>query len=317
VNQHIPVLTVPEFSASFDVVLRRWWLVLAFAITSLTAAGIYLSLAPLQFTSTVLLLIDPRVPSSVSGPPGTNDSIMASARVESQVEIIRSEQIAEAVVNKLGLEDILLQPGPLRRLEQRVVEALEHAGLWPPAPIKERRTAASAALAKRLAVRRLGATYTIEISATMSTAELAATVVNTVSDTYMDLQRQLGEDNARRIAQLLEASTTQLRVQARNAEKAVEELKLSAIVNVADPAASKGKLRDLESAATAYRNLYDRVLERSIETSQQQLASLPSAQVVSPGRIPYRKSGPNTLLIVAACLALGLSIGTAVALYRG
>ena len=316
-NHHSHVLTAPAFSANLDVLRRRWRLILAFAIMGFIGAGMYLSFAPPQYTSTALLVVDPRVSASFSSQAGVNDASMASARVESQVEIIRSEQITQTVVEKLELEEALLRPGFLGRLGQQVAPALEYTGLWHPEPVFVRSVAASAALAKHLSVRRLGSTYTIEIAATMPSAEQSAIVVNTVAEAYMELQRHLGEDNARRTAQLLQASTNQLRGQARSAEKAVEELKLSGTLNVANPAASKGMLRDLESSAIAYRNLYDRVLERAIETSQQQLVSLPGAQVVSPGRIPYRKSGPNTLLTFAAALVLSLSVGTAFALYRG
>ncbi|MER2268623.1 Wzz/FepE/Etk N-terminal domain-containing protein [Methylobacterium oxalidis] len=329
-NHHSPVIAAPEVGASLDIVRRRWRLVLSFGLLAALAAGIYLALAPPQFTSTALLMVEPRGSGSFSTQMGVNDSSMASARVESQVEIIRSEQIAQTVVEQLNLQDRLLEPGPARRLWRQGLEYLEGVAPWeeakqwlerassaPQRSDEERLTAATAALARHITVRRLSTTYTIEISATMPSAQEAALVTNTVAEAYMELQRQLGEDNARRSTNLLEASTTQLRVQARAAEKAVEDLKLSGIVNVADPAASKGKLRDLESAAIAYRNLFDRVLERSIETSQQQLASLPSAQVVSPGRVPHRKSGPNAILILAAALTLGLSLGTAAALYRG
>jgi uncharacterized protein involved in exopolysaccharide biosynthesis len=58
----------------------------------------FLVFVPPQYTASVLLIIDPRAASTISNQPGINDASMASARVESQVQVIESGLVLPGVV---------------------------------------------------------------------------------------------------------------------------------------------------------------------------------------------------------------------------
>ena len=76
------------------------------------------------------------------------------------------------------------------------------------------------------------------------------------------------------------------------------------------------KLRDLESSAQSFRNLYDNFLQRFMEATQQQTFPITEARIITPASEPLRKSSPKTLLILAMAMAGGLGMGAAAAFVR-
>ncbi|WP_342359359.1 AAA family ATPase [Terrarubrum flagellatum] len=76
------------------------------------------------------------------------------------------------------------------------------------------------------------------------------------------------------------------------------------------------KLRDLDSTAQSFRNLYDNFLQRFMEATQQQTFPITEARVISAASEPLRKSFPKTLLVVAIALVAGLGLGSGVAFLR-
>jgi succinoglycan biosynthesis transport protein ExoP len=76
------------------------------------------------------------------------------------------------------------------------------------------------------------------------------------------------------------------------------------------------KLRDLESTAQSFRNLYDSFLQRFMEATQQQTFPISEARVISPAIEPLRKSSPKTTLVLAIALVGGLAMGVAGAFIR-
>jgi succinoglycan biosynthesis transport protein ExoP len=75
-------------------------------------------------------------------------------------------------------------------------------------------------------------------------------------------------------------------------------------------------LRDLESTAQTYQSLYDNFLQRYTEALQQQSFPITEARVITSAVRPYVKSYPQTLLVVAIGLVLGLLGGLAAAFLR-
>jgi succinoglycan biosynthesis transport protein ExoP len=76
------------------------------------------------------------------------------------------------------------------------------------------------------------------------------------------------------------------------------------------------RLRDLESTAQTYRNLYDNFLERSTEAAQQQTFLTGEARIITEATTPLTKSSPKTLLILAGSALLGAFLGLCAAFGR-
>ncbi|WP_128924013.1 AAA family ATPase [Bradyrhizobium guangxiense] len=76
------------------------------------------------------------------------------------------------------------------------------------------------------------------------------------------------------------------------------------------------KLRDLESAADTYRNLYNNFLEKLQSATQNQSFPLSEARLISTATNPDRKSSPRTVLALVGGLVGGLCLGFGVAFGR-
>ncbi|WP_298241348.1 Wzz/FepE/Etk N-terminal domain-containing protein [uncultured Bradyrhizobium sp.] len=76
------------------------------------------------------------------------------------------------------------------------------------------------------------------------------------------------------------------------------------------------KLRDLESAADTYRNLYNNFLEKLQSATQNQSFPLSESRLISTATKPDRKSSPRTMLALVGGLVGGLCLGFGVAFGR-
>lgn len=76
------------------------------------------------------------------------------------------------------------------------------------------------------------------------------------------------------------------------------------------------KLRDLESSAATYRNLYTNFLQKFQETTQQQTFPVPDARVIAPALIPDKPSWPKKILVLPGSAVLGFILGFALVLTR-
>lgn len=126
-----------------------------------------------------------------------------------------------------------------------------------------------------------------------------------------ELKRSISDETSR-IAQGLKSEY----VQAQDRERSLQA-NLDALVDRSTVSAqAQIKLRDLESTATSYRNLYDNFLQRFMEATQQQTFPASEARIISPASEPLRKSAPKTTIVLAIALVLGLGLGGASAFTR-
>ena len=105
-----------------------------------------------------------------------------SAAVESQAEILKSEKIALAVIEKLHLTEDpdFVKPGRLADLFAKLVGSV-------PRPQSQSETTRRVAetFARRLDVKRVGLSYIIEVGFSASDPKRAAQIANAVADAYM------------------------------------------------------------------------------------------------------------------------------------
>lgn len=300
----------PQMSAALHSLRRHWSMVATTALSALVLAIAYLAVAPPEYTATGLLLIDTKSNATLrSSAPTLTDANVESANIESQVELLKSERILRRVVESENLVDSsALAPG----LVARTIASLKSlVPVGRPTPPGENAKVVSAArtLQKLTSAKRLGLTYVVEISATMPDPREAARVANAYAKAFIEDQTRIRGETARRASALLQGRTDELQDQALKAERAVEELKYTSSIEGETSASARVTLKNLESAAQAYRLLHDKFLERYAETWQQQFLSLPDAQVASPAAAPDSKSAPKTLIILAASLFIGVALG--------
>lgn len=98
-QKQTPYNDAVSLTLALAFVKRQKRLITACLLMALALAGLYLIVAPNRYTATALLLTDTKRSDSAAAQYGLVDA----AVVDSQVETIKSEKIAIAVINKLDL----------------------------------------------------------------------------------------------------------------------------------------------------------------------------------------------------------------------
>ncbi|MAU94380.1 MAG: chromosome partitioning protein ParA [Fulvimarina sp.] len=251
-----PVDDGPNLEAILAAVRRRAWLVVLCAIAGGLFGLAYLVAAVPFYTSSTQLLIDTRDTQSAQEAAVMPDVVFDDATVDSQVVILRSERIAEAVIDRLALmEDPLFDNagGNVLTLAANAVGALvDYAGgavgaggepvavpgaigADPVAPIRGDRAgdgggeagrrAAVAKLRANLAVARVGHTHVLDIVFTSVDPGLSARIANAYAEAYIDDKLNAKYDATRRAGVWLQERIADTEERARAAELAVQKFR--------------------------------------------------------------------------------------------
>ena len=228
VPMHMEEPSTAETIASVFGVIRRQFLIVAIlSLIGTALAGVFLFRAHPQFTSTTTLLINTRKIAIVQQPPVSDElPVEAVGAMESQVELLRSDEIALRVLQKLKLLDDPrfadeIHSGPITQLFHLLIPDAADDFLSD----ADRQNMALRLLKSNLSVERVGVTYAIEIKFQWADPRLAALVANAVAEAYIELQRTSETDAARRATDWLEQRVPELRAKSEAAQEAVVDYK--------------------------------------------------------------------------------------------
>ncbi|CAN7285516.1 GumC family protein [Caulobacter sp. LjRoot300] len=207
---------------------RRLWLFVAVAgVIAAVLMFVMLRQTPM-YTATANVMINTRTEKVVDSQAVLSGLTADTGTVDTEVEVIKSPQLAEAVVDALKLDKdpefngALQSPGLIgsilggKKAERAVPGAAE-----------AERQAVIAAVGKQLTVRRVGLTYSITISFESTSAMKSATIANAFADAY--LQSQLTEkfDATRQANSFLNTRLDTLRTQLQEADAAVSNYRVA------------------------------------------------------------------------------------------
>lgn len=186
-NADLPGVIDP--AALIAAVRRRFWPMLAAAIAVLVLTAFVYHLIKPTYSATAHVALDRRPEELVSlGKPDEPDLTADSASVDTEVQVLKSPEIAAAVVDQLHLDKV------------------QGFGVVPDAPATTpdlQRARATSALSSGLQVRRDGTSYAIAIGYSSHDAQLATAIVNAAVDQYVGRQRSgKSRQRAQEIAQL-------------------------------------------------------------------------------------------------------------------
>jgi len=206
-----------------DLVQRWRGLFIASILAFLLLAVAFIMLPPPQYTARATMLIDSNTSRGLDLQTALNLAGDAPF-VDTQVEVLKSENIALAVINRLK---ILENERYLAPLGAGAVLGQMISALRTPEPIsaEEKLRGTVEAFARRLDVRRIGRTYAFEIQFTSIDAELAAQVANAVVEVYVLDQLDAKFTASQRASLWLLERLRELGKQANDAERAVVEFK--------------------------------------------------------------------------------------------
>src|SRR2546423_6239277 len=207
--------------------VRRQYVVIAVALAITTMLGIvYLITTPPSFSAFAKMIIDTRKvqlfqqQQSVMGDLGID-----SVAVESQVEILKSQNIALSVVRENHLTENPDFVGSHGGLWQTITGAFFPAP--PPEVLSEAELTdrAVAAVKGGLSVKRAGLTYVIEIGFQSKSPETAVQMANAVVEAYVRDQLDAKFQATHRASAWLQDRIVELKEQSSTAERAVEDFK--------------------------------------------------------------------------------------------
>ena len=212
--------------------LRRQYLVIvSCVILSLLLAALYIVATPPSFAASAVMMIETRKTPLFAA--GLNDAPADAAWIESQIGMLKSENVASHVVKQLHLaEDPEFtgpEPGLMDRLLVTVARLMNWNGnAWLPAQPKseqDRVRQATGAVLGGLDVRRIGPSYLVRIEFRWRNPVQAARVANAITDAYALDQLGAKYDANRRASDWLRDRLETLRQQTARAERDVVEFK--------------------------------------------------------------------------------------------
>ncbi|WP_135211402.1 GumC family protein [Vitreimonas flagellata] len=186
--------------------VRRWMLIGAVAGVIASIAFVAQMMQPPKYAASSILLINPgqdRVLSQDQMVTG-NDMLPASAIVESHIEVLTSPMMMGRLVDSLGLAtppagtDTTTDPLEIAQRRQSVINSVSGA----------------------IRVQRLGASYTVSITAETENPQLSADVANSLAELYLAYQLESRFQTAERANSWLSQRLAELRddVQRKEAE---------------------------------------------------------------------------------------------------
>ena len=208
--------------------LRRQFPIIAFVAAIAIALGIfYLITTPASYTAQARMIIDTRRLQTSQLQSLSYYNPVNSGMVDSQVEILRSENISLAVIKQLHLtanSEFVGSSGGLIGAVFGFVGRMFPSDTAPSSEFQLTRQAV-AAFASRLTARRVGLSYIIQVSFQSQSPERAAEITNAVVDAYITDQLDAKFEATKRAGVWLQDRLRTLREQASAAERAVVQYK--------------------------------------------------------------------------------------------
>ncbi len=222
-----PAVSAAEAVESFASFVRRRFPVIVVVTLLSTALGIiYLITARPSFTAEAKLMIDAPKLQLFQQQSILADNPIDTARVQSQIEVLKSENIAFAVIKSLDLTEDSEFVGSGGGLPGAVFSFIDSLFGFEPATSEfERKRRAIKAFQSRLSINRVLLSYVINIDFWSYDPERAAQIANAVADAYIADQLQAKYQATRRGSVWLQDRIKELRDQVSNAERAVVEFK--------------------------------------------------------------------------------------------
>jgi exopolysaccharide transport family protein len=261
-----------------DFLGREWRLIALITGLVIVLGGAYIAISPYRYTAQADMIIDTKRVVWTQSEMASENRAVDDASVESEIETTKSEKVATAVIDRLHLKDdpefVEASGGFWNR-----IFALFRLNTTDKDPSKDELTRNVLSIVKaNLRVTRMGRSYVEQIAYTSLDREKAARIANAFADAYIEDQLQAKFEATRRASVWLEQRIGELRQQASDAYKAVQDFKSSnnIIIGVDGKLASEVELDQLgialakaradTSQARAKLDRITRVLEQRSDT---------------------------------------------------
>lgn len=206
---------LPDPKTLLIIFWRRLWIFLLVFAAVAGAAVAYANLAPRQYSSTAKVLVEPTRGDPV-GQSGVEapDRAPSSDFIDTQILVLDSPQLSARVVRSLDLLDDPAFGG-------------EPVGELTPAQERARLTAAAQRLRSMITIRRAGQTALIEVTATTRSPTTSARIANQYVRQYLQSIEEAKATSAGRLSRAIDSRLNQLRVEAEQADRALQSYRIA------------------------------------------------------------------------------------------
>ena len=212
-----------DLAALRKIIREQWPVIGAVAAAVVFLALLYVLTARPYYTATTGILIDTHKNQLLQNQQIVGDQLIDSGMIDSQVEVIKSESVALAVIRDLKLTE---EPEFVRPDSSMlgVIVSLLSGGDDAQSQNQLERKAVLAYL-NNLKVKRIGTTYVLEASYAAQSPEMASRVANSIADAYMVGELEAKYQATKRASRWLQDRIAELRQQAQAADQAVQSFK--------------------------------------------------------------------------------------------
>src|SRR3984893_6722920 len=230
-----------------DFIGREWRLIALVTGLSIVLGATYVALSPSKYTAQADMIIDTKRVTWTQTEMASENRNVEDASVESEIETTKSEKVAEAVIRRLHLTEDPEFVGSGPGLRRRIFSLFKLTGPEQEPSNDELSRSVLATFKTNLRVTRVGRSYIEQIGSTSLDKDKAAMIANAVADAYIEDQLQAKFEATRRASAWLEQRIGELRQQASDAYKAVQDFKSenSIIIGVDGKLASEVELDQL------------------------------------------------------------------------
>ncbi len=184
----------------------------AWVATCVTLAVIYIIVTPPEYSASTLVILEPRRPFSSSplseSLPASN---LDSSQVESQIQIVKSEQVLKFVFKELNLQsdpEYIAAPSGLARLQTSIF-----GGGQLNMSNDRKESIAFPAFADKVSVRRIGLSLVLEIGFRSRSAARAASIANSITAAFIRDQIESKSLSMRRTGEWLQGKIDDIKEQ--------------------------------------------------------------------------------------------------------
>lgn len=256
---------------------RQWPLIVAAVLAALVLAAAYVLTSQPSYTATGQILIDTRKNQLLRNQL-VSEAPADAGMVESQIQIIKSEATALAVIRKLNLLEDSEFTNPRSNLLQMIAGYVGLAEDISSPEVLERR--AVNVFTRNVNAKRVNLSYVIEISYRAQTPQKAATIANSIAGSYMLGELEARYEATKRASEWLQSRINELREQATRADLAVQRFKAeNNIVGTNRGLMSEQQLADLNSQLVLARAVTAEAKARLDRISEISRGDVPDATV--------------------------------------
>ena len=215
-----------QLKGLYAIALRRWRAIAAVAIVVFAGVIAFTLTSPKIYTATALVMVNPGQSQVLAQDQMVENAAPSSAAVDSEIEVLRSQLMAENLVASMRLDEDPEWNALLRPVNP-ISAALAAIGGSQPRPDQEtQRLAVARDVAEAISVRRRGLSYGIEVSVDAQDPARAALMANQLVVLYLETQTAARFDASMRANQWLGGRLDELGAEVQQKERAADQFRM-------------------------------------------------------------------------------------------